>query len=117
MLQGRHAACIHVEYVGKRTDEKTSRRFAKPSDAHPRSSGNGPTYCSARTNILPERLKRFSLSNGSISRPTTKTCGALPPRLTLNRAPNGKGNQSYWLRRVISAGDGASDRFYESSGS
>ena len=51
MLQGRHAACIHVEYVGKRTDEKTSRRFAKPSDAHPRSSGNGPTYCSARTNF------------------------------------------------------------------
>src|SRR5258708_34130556 len=51
MLQGRHAACIHVEYVGKRTDEKTSRRFAKPSDAHARSSGNGPTYCSARTNF------------------------------------------------------------------
>src|SRR5262249_27354672 len=40
----------------------------------------------------------------------------LPPRLTLIRAPNGS-NQSYWLPRVISAGVGASRRFYESSGS
>ncbi len=42
---------------------------------------------------------------------------ALPRRLTPNRAPNSKGNQSYWLRRVISAGARANDRFYESSDS
>ena len=34
VLQGRHAACIHLEYVGKPTDEKAT-------DAHPRTSGNG----------------------------------------------------------------------------
>ncbi len=39
-----------------------------------------------------------------------------PPQLTPIRALNGKGNQSYWLRRVISACAGTSDDFDRSSG-
>src|SRR5258708_25161566 len=114
MLQGRHAACIHVEYVGKRTDEKTSRRFAKPSDAHPRSSGNGRTYCSARTNILPERLKRFSLSNGSIADRQLKSRGALPAPLASSGPTScGNGDQSYLAPAlVIPSRVGANDYFH-----